>query len=83
MHPQLLTKRFQLDARRAGLPVIRLHSVRHSHATAGLEAGVNVKVMSERLGHSNVGITIDTYQHSIPAIEEAAASQIASLIFGS
>jgi len=82
-HPQLLTKRFQSDARRAGMPRIRFHDLRHSHASAALQAGVNVKVVSERLGHSNVGITLDTYSHTIPAMAEEAAGKIAALIFGS
>lgn len=82
LHPQSLTKAFGRDAKAAGLPVIRLHDLRHSHATAALAAGVNVKVISERLGHSSVGITMNCYQHVIPAMEEAAASKIASLIFG-
>lgn len=50
-------------ANRAGVPRIRLHDVRHTHGTLLIEAGVPVKVVSERLGHANPAFTIDTYQH--------------------
>jgi integrase len=48
-------------ARAAGLPKIRLHDVRHSYATAALAAGIPAKIVSERLGHANIAITMDTY----------------------
>ena len=53
----------------------------HTHATLALRAGIHPKVMSERLGHANVGITLDTYSHAIPAMQEEAADQIAALVF--
>ena len=46
------------------------------------QAGVHPKVVSERLGHSTVSITLDTYSHAIPALEEAAAAKVARLVFG-
>ena len=52
--------------RAAGLPRITLHGLRHSYATAALAAGVPLKVISERLGHATIAITIDIYQHVIP-----------------
>ena len=48
------------------LPVIRLHDLRHTHATLALQAGIHSKVVSERLGHATVSITLDTYSHAIP-----------------
>ena len=61
--------------RRAGLPHLRLHDLHHSHATLLLEAGVHPKVVSERLGHANIGITLDIYSHVLPGLQEAAAEK--------
>lgn len=55
---------------------VRFHDLRHSHASQLLAAGVHVKVVSERLGHASVGITLDTYSHVIPALQEEAAEKI-------
>lgn len=55
---------------------IRLHDIRHTHATQLLKAGVNVKVISERLGHASIAITLDTYSHVLPGMQEAAAELI-------
>ncbi|WP_239394739.1 site-specific integrase [Frankia sp. CiP3] len=80
IHPDTVTDWFQAHARAAGLPVIRLHDVRHSYATAALKAGVHPKVVSERLGHADVGFTLRTYSHVIPGMDAAAASLVAGLI---
>jgi integrase len=66
--------------RDAGLPKIRLHDLRHTHATLALEAGIHPKVVQERLGHATIAITLDTYSHAIPAMQEDAAARIAALI---
>jgi integrase len=63
------------------LPKIRLHDLRHTHATLALQAGVHPKVVSERFGHATVAITLDTYSHAIPAMQEEAATRIAELVF--
>jgi integrase len=68
--------------RAAGLPRIRLHDVRHSYATAALAAGVPPKVISQRLGHATIAITMDTYSHVIPGLDEQAAETVARLILG-
>ena len=67
-------------ARAAGLPPIRLHDVRHSYATAALAAGIPAKVVSERLGHAPIAITLDVYSHVIPGMDAQAANAVASLI---
>lgn len=67
-----------LDA--ADVPVIRLHDLRHTHATHLLMAGVNVKVVSERLGHSSVSFTLDTYGHVMPGQQAEAAAAAAALL---
>jgi integrase len=51
-----------------------LHMLRHYHATALLKAGTHPKIVSERLGHATVGITLDTYSHALPNLQEAAAA---------
>ena len=50
----------------------RFHDLRHSHASHLLRAGVHPKIISERLGHSTVGITLDTYSHVLPGMQEEA-----------
>jgi len=82
IHPDLLTKWFKRHARRAGLPVIRLHDVRHTYATACLLAGIHVKVVSERLGHASVVTTLRIYGHVLPGMDRAAATTMANLILG-
>ena len=60
----------------ADLEGLRLHDLRHAHATLMLQAGVHPKVVSERLGHASVNITLDTYSHVLPGLQEAAAAAI-------
>ncbi len=62
--------------------MIRFHDLRHTHATLALQAGVPVKVVSERLGHSKASVTQDIYQHVIPGMQEDAAVRIAALVNG-
>jgi integrase len=71
--PDMLSKDFCAIVRKAGLPYLTFHGLRHAHATLLLTAGVHPKVVSERLGHSNIAITMDTYSHVLPGLQEAAA----------
>jgi integrase len=64
------------------LPQIRLHDLRHTHATLALLAGVHPKVVQERLGHSSISVTMDTYSHAIPAMQADAAATIAAVVDG-
>jgi integrase len=64
----------------AGLPVIRLHDMRHSYATAALATGVPVKVVSQRIGHADVGVTLKIYAHVMPGDDQDAAARADSLI---
>jgi len=64
----------------SGLPYIRFHDLRHTHATLMLQQGVHPKVVSERLGHSTIGITMDTYTHVLPNMQKEAAQQFEQLI---
>ena len=72
---------FKKALKAAKLPDIRLHDLRHTHATLALRAGIHPKIVSERLGHTTVSITLDTYSHAIPAMQEEAATLIAELVF--
>ena len=82
IHPQRISAWFVQHTHAAGLPRIRLHDVRHSYATAALAAGVSPKVISQRLGHATIAITMDTYSHVIPGLDEQAAETVARLILG-
>ena len=82
LHPQRVTQVFKRLASEAGLPPIRLHGLRHTAATLALTAGIHPKVVSERLGHATVGITLDTYSHVGEGLQEEAATRVAGLIFG-
>ena len=64
------------------LPRIRLHDLRHTHATLLLAAGEPVKVVSERLGHANATITLTAYQHVHPGMGRQAADRFAALLRG-
>ncbi|MFC1948103.1 site-specific integrase [Chloroflexota bacterium] len=72
INPNTITPSFNKIAKRVGLP-IRLHDLRHLHATLMLKSGVHPKIVSERLGHATVAFTLDTYTHVVPGLQEAAA----------
>ena len=82
IHPQRFSAWFEQHAHAAGLPKIRLHDVRHSYASAALAAGIPAKVVSERLGHATIAITMDTYGHVLPGLDAEAAGTVARLILG-
>ena len=76
MAPDSFSTNFAAFIRRSGLKHIRFHDLRHSHATQLLLQGVHPKIVSERLGHSNIGITLDTYSHVLPGMQEDAVLKI-------
>jgi len=78
--PDSFTKRFRQLSREFGLPVLRLHDLRHTHASLLLQAGANPKVVSERLGHHSTAFTLDVYSHVIPGMQASAAEQVADSI---
>ena len=82
IQPESFTKVFRRIAADAGLPTIRFHDVRHTYATLALQAGVDIKVVSQRLGHANVGITWDTYAHVLPDQDEQAAELFQLHVYG-
>lgn len=82
IHPEQLSRAFTRHAKAAGVPAIGIHGVRHSYATAALAAGESLKVVSERLGHASVSMTLDVYSHVLPSHDEAVAEAVATLILG-
>ena len=82
LSPNAFSQAFDRPGEGGGVPKIRLHDLRHTHATLALEAGIHPKVISERLGHSTVSITLDIYSHAIPALQETAAELVAALVLG-
>lgn len=69
--------------KRAGLPRIRFHDLRHSHATLLLAQGENLRVISERLGHYNAAFTLSVYSHVLRGQQEQAAVRLEDRLFGS
>ena len=75
-HPQRLRTMFGRASERAGVPAIRLHDLRHTMATTALTAGIHPKIVQERLGHTTVAMTLDTYSHVTDTIQSAAAEEL-------
>jgi len=75
LQPDSITQAFTRLARSVGLCGVRFHDLRHTHATLMLRHGIHPKIVSERLGHSTVAITLDTYSHVLPGLQEAAAQR--------
>jgi integrase len=80
IRPNSVGQAFRRLVEQAGLPLIRLHDLRHTHASHLLAAGINVKVVSERLGHASVSFTLDTYGHVMPGQQAEAAAAAAALL---
>ena len=79
VRPDYVTRKMTALCKLAKVPVIRLHDGRHTHASLALAAGVDVKIVSDRLGHSTTNITQNLYQHVLPEVAGLAAQQIADL----
>lgn len=82
IRPRNFSKEFSRIVERAGVRRVSLHSLRHTHASQLLRDGVHVKVVSERLGHSTVSITLDVYAHTIPNMQADAAARIDAALAG-
>ena len=74
--PDFVTKSVGRLVAKAGIRRITFHGLRHTHATDLLRAGVHPKIASERLGHASIAITMDTYSHAMPGLQEDAAQRI-------
>jgi integrase/predicted RNA-binding Zn-ribbon protein involved in translation (DUF1610 family) len=80
LDPHRVSKAFERRLRAAALPRIPLHGLRHTYATLALSSGVNPRIVSGRLGHSTVALTLDIYSHVLPQADAEAAERIAALI---
>jgi len=80
IHPHSLSQAFARTIKQAGLRRIRLHDLRHTHATIAIKAGVPVKVISERLGHESPAFTLKQYAHVVPGMQAEAAEKIAAVV---
>lgn len=78
--PDMISKQFPRLVRAHGLPHLSFHGLRHAHATLALTAGVNPKIVSERLGHSSVAVTMDIYSHVMPGMQAEAALAVEQLL---
>src|SRR5581483_8532548 len=77
----LKQRHFKPILKRAELPMIRLYDLRHSCATLLLAAGENPKVVSERLGHASITLTLDTYSHVLPTMQQSATEKLERILY--
>ena len=82
LHPKAVSRWFGDHAETAGLRSIRLHDLRHTYATVALSSGEPITVVSRRLGHASVSITLDVYSHVLPTDDRDTASRVAAAILG-
>lgn len=80
MDPRSFTRVFERILKEAGLPRISFHDMRHSHATMLLVLGEHPKVVQERLGHATIAMTLDTYSHLVPGLQEMAAAKLSTVL---
>jgi len=80
LRPNTISRAWTVLAARAGVKVIRFHDARHTHASLMLKQGVHPKIVQERLGHASIQITLDTYSHVAPGLQEAAAESFDKLV---
>ena len=82
MHPDTISSWFPKLLKRHDLPPLTFHGLRHTSATLLVAQGVHAKVVSERLGHSGIGITMNTYGHFIKKADAKAADKLEGLFIG-
>lgn len=80
IHPQSFSQAFARLLEQNGLRRIRLHDLRHTHATLAVKAGVPLKVISERLGHESAAFTLKQYAHVMPGMQAEAAELVAAAV---
>lgn len=80
LHPDSVSQAWRNLARRIGLQGIRLHDARHTHASLMLKQGIHPKIVQERLGHASIQITLDTYSHVVPGLQQAAATRFDDIV---
>jgi integrase len=80
LHPDTVTRRFNRLVDAAGVRRIRLHDVRHTFSTIAMDAGIEPKIVSDRVGHANMNVTFQIYTHRSTGRDRAAAEAISALI---
>ncbi|MBT7018042.1 MAG: site-specific integrase, partial [Anaerolineae bacterium] len=81
IEPTNLIRRFKKVLKKAGLPIVRFHDLRHTHATLLLLKGIHPKIVSERLGHKDILTTLRQYSHVLPSLQEEASHSIEDVLF--
>jgi len=82
INPGKLLRNVRAIITRAGVPLLTIHALRHTHATLLLQDGQNAKVIQERLGHASITLTLNTYTNVVPAMQDAAVDAIGAVLFG-
>jgi integrase len=80
LHPQTISRACATLTTYVGLKVIRLQDAQHTHASLMLKQGIHHKIVQERLGHASVQVTLDTYSHVAPGLQEATAESFDNLV---
>jgi integrase len=80
LNPESISQLFDRIVQRSGLPRVRFHDLRHTHASLLVADGTAIKVVSERLGHAHPAFTMHTYQHLLPGMSSAADERFATLV---
>jgi integrase len=81
LNPNDVYRNYQAIIEQAGIPRINLHGARHTHTTLALAGGAPIKAVSERLGHSKTSITVDTYAHDLPDMQDRVIDPIDGALF--
>jgi integrase len=82
LRPNSITRAWSMMAAKAGIKVIRLHDARHTHASIMSKQGIHPKIVQERLGHASIQMTLDTYSHVAPGLQELAARRFDDILSG-
>jgi integrase len=80
LDPSNMSRDFKRTLKMAGLPNIRFHDLRHTAATLMLQQGIHPKIVQERLGHSDISLTLNTYSHVLPSMQEDAAEKMDEIL---
>ncbi|MFO8010291.1 MAG: site-specific integrase, partial [Dehalococcoidia bacterium] len=80
LRPNSITRAWKTLAVKAGVKPIRMHDARHTHASLMLKGGIHPKIVQERLGHTRISMTLDTYSHVTPGLQQAAAESFGKLL---
>ena len=80
LHPNTFSRRFGLVLARPGVPRIRSHDLRHTNATMMLRQGTHMKIVQERLGYADIGMTMNRYSHVAPDLQDEAAAKLELLV---